>query len=155
MIPLVNLMNWSFNLACGCKRCMKVEINLKKASRTCFKWSVLSRLKNKPKTKGHSFIPHRVDSSLKQEQCIHDGADCNFEASDFPLLSVWVMRIPAYWDETPLSSVCPLTSLSGTISFPFHLLWPLYVPVHWALSFRRALNKLCLNGAGKLIRPDL
>lgn len=39
--------------------------------------------------------------------------------------------------------------------FPLHLLRPLRVPFHWASSFRLTLNKLCLNGARKLLIADL
>lgn len=49
-----------------------------------------------------------------------------------------------------LSSICPLTSLSGTITFPFHLLRPAYTQVHWALSFKGALDKRRRYNAHKL-----
>lgn len=54
------------------------------------------------------------------------------------------------WD-TVFSSDRPLTPLSGTITFPFHLLRRLRVPFHWALSFRLTLSKLCLNGASEAL----
>lgn len=56
------------------------------------------------------------------------------------------------WD-TLVCSQCPLTSLSGTITFVFHLSQPDCVAVHWLLSFSLALNKLCFNGEWDAHKP--
>lgn len=71
-------------------------------------------------------------------------------ASNYPFMVPPEVGGTWRWD-TVFSSDRPLTPLSGTITFPFHLLRRLRVPFHWALSFSLTLSKLCLNGASEAL----